>query len=155
MRHNNAQWWRISGWFILISALLVGGAGKVRAQVPVFDGIDWVADRGGRDQTGLATSSNMDYFRRGYNWFWITDPPGGPPSKAARRGRGPPPPTVRRGDPAEGAWSSHRSHPRRQMPLTARSPASRAKRARRSPPLRRHQRERLRLQNGYTGRLPR
>ena len=83
MRHNNAQWWRISGWFILISALLVGGAGKVRAQVPVFDGIDWVADRGGRDQTGLATSSNMDYFRRGYNWFWITDPPGGPPSSTS------------------------------------------------------------------------
>ena len=83
MRHMTAQLWRKSGWRTLAAALLIAVAGKANAQLPVFDTIDWVGDRGGITTvavTGSPAGVNINAFRPGYNGYMITDPPGGPPS---------------------------------------------------------------------------
>jgi hypothetical protein len=83
MRHMTAQLWRKTGWSTLAAALLIAVAGRVQAQLPVFDTIDWVGDRGGIATvavTGSPAGVNINAFRPGYNGYMITDPPGGPPS---------------------------------------------------------------------------
>ncbi len=83
MRHMTAQLWRKSGWRTLAAALLMAVAGRAHAQLPVFDTIDWVGDRGGIATvavTGSPSGVNINAFRPGYNGYLITDPVGGPPS---------------------------------------------------------------------------
>ncbi len=84
MRHKTAQMWRISGLLTLVSVLAMGAGSSARAQLPVFDSVDWISDRGAINQVVVtgnpAGGTNEDAFRPGYNGYLIIDPPGIPSS---------------------------------------------------------------------------
>ena len=95
MRHKTAQMWRISGTLTLIAAMALGAGSVAHAQLPVFDSVDWITDRGSFNTVGVvgvpAGGVNADAFRPGYNGFLITDPPGGPPSSVSPKNNNPGP----------------------------------------------------------------
>lgn len=83
MRQQSAHLWRYIGRLTLMTALLCIGMGAARAQLPVFDGIDWATDRGNITDvvvTGNPAGVNPDAFRPGYTpLYQQTAPAGGPP----------------------------------------------------------------------------